>query len=148
MSVKMTREERETFLAGVHIAILAIADGDRGPLAVPVWYQYEPSGELWLVTSRNSRKGKLLEKVQRISLCVQSEEIPYKYVSIEGPIISMETADLETHFRPLAHRFMGVEGGDAYIATVADTEEAINSVIVRIKPERWFTVDYTKEWGQ
>ncbi len=147
MSVKMTREERESFLAGVHIAIIAIADGDRGPLTVPVWYDYEPGGELWLVTSRNSRKGKLLGQMQRFSLCVQSEEIPYKYVSIEGPILSIEPADLEAHFRPLAHRFMGTEAGDAYVASVADTEEATNSVILRMQPERWFTVDYAKEWG-
>jgi hypothetical protein len=26
------------------------------PLTMPVWYTYEPGGELWLVTDKNSRK--------------------------------------------------------------------------------------------
>ena len=38
MSVTMSREEREQFLAGVHVAVLSVASVDGGgPLAVPVW---------------------------------------------------------------------------------------------------------------
>ena len=141
----MTKMEREDFLRGVHIGVISIADGDRGPMTVPIWYDYEPGGLLWLVTSRQSRKGQLLERAKRFSLCVQTEEMPYKYVSVEGPIISIERADAEIHFRPMAHRFLGKVDGDAYTDSIQDDPETRDSILVRMKPERWFSVDYSRE---
>ena len=41
-------------------------------------------GEVRVVTDRASRKGRLLERVKRCSLCAQSETPPYKYVTVEG----------------------------------------------------------------
>ena len=70
---------------------------------------------------------------------------PYKYVSVEGPIIAIETADLKRDLRPLAHRYLGVEGGDAYVATTR--EEHVDNVLVRMRPERWLTVDFAKMGG-
>src|SRR3989454_3855877 len=40
------RSEREAFLADTHVAVVSIADGERGPLAVPIWYAYTPGGAL------------------------------------------------------------------------------------------------------
>ena len=34
----MTREEREAFLADVHIGILSVDEPGRGPTALPIWY--------------------------------------------------------------------------------------------------------------
>jgi nitroimidazol reductase NimA-like FMN-containing flavoprotein (pyridoxamine 5'-phosphate oxidase superfamily) len=50
MSVAMTPKEREAFLAAVRVGVLAVAEEGRGPLTVPVWYSYEPGGEIRLVT--------------------------------------------------------------------------------------------------
>ena len=144
-SLTMTRAEREAFLAAVRVGVLSIADGARGPLAVPVWYGYEPGGELWFVTDRDSRKGKLLLLVDRVSLCAQTETPPYQYVSIEGPIAAIERADLERHRRALAHRYLGRELGDRYIA--GSSAEDDGSIVVRVKTERWLTVDYGKAFG-
>ena len=102
MSHTMTKAEREAFLAEVHVGVVAISEPGHGPLAVPVWYDYEPGGPVWFVTPRESRKGPLVEVGKRISLCVQTEERPYKYVSIEGPVISAEIADIDEHMRPMA----------------------------------------------
>ena len=45
------------FLAEVHVAVVTVADdGGRGPLAIPLWYDYRPGGEIVLVTDRGSRK--------------------------------------------------------------------------------------------
>ena len=138
---RMTRAERETFLAAVRVGVLSIADGARGPLTVPVWYGYEPGGEVWFVTDRDSRKGKALQRVQRISLCVQTESPPYKYVSVEGRIAGIERADLERHRRVLAHRYLGKEMGDQYLAQSGAGE---SEILVRLRPERWLSVDYAK----
>jgi nitroimidazol reductase NimA-like FMN-containing flavoprotein (pyridoxamine 5'-phosphate oxidase superfamily) len=143
-SLAMTRAEREAFLAAVRVGVLALADGARGPLAVPVWYGYEPGGELWFVTDRDSRKGKLLVGLDRLSLCVQTETPPYKYVSVEGPITALEIANLERHTRVLAHRYLGKELGDRYVAQSGGESDRDGSIVVKMRPERWLTVDYGK----
>ena len=95
MSLIMTKQEREAFLADVHVGIISISDDGRGPLTVPVWYAYDSRDNLRIMTGRESRKGRLLARAGRFSLCVQTESPPYKYVSVEGAIISTEAADIE-----------------------------------------------------
>jgi len=99
MSYRMTRQEREAFLAGVHVGVLGLTEPGRGPLAVPIWYGYEPGGELWFITDRDSRKGKLLAEGARVSLCAQTETAPYQYVAVEGPVTRIEPSDLERDTR-------------------------------------------------
>lgn len=62
MSLAMTKEEREAFLADVHIAVISIPEADRGPLTAPVWYAYEPGGEEVIWTGGASRKARLLQQ--------------------------------------------------------------------------------------
>jgi nitroimidazol reductase NimA-like FMN-containing flavoprotein (pyridoxamine 5'-phosphate oxidase superfamily) len=147
MSLAMTRPEREAFLADVHVGLLALAEEGRAPLAVPIWYGYRPGGELWIVTERGSRKGRLLEKVSRLSLCAQTETPPYRYVSVEGPIVSIAAADLERDVRPLAHRYLGRELGDRYIEATGGADARAENVVVRMRPARWLSVDYGKQFG-
>ena len=90
MSLIMTKQEREAFLADVHIGIISISEEGRGPLTVPIWYAYDSGGDLRIMTGRESRKGRLLARAGRFSLCVQTETSPYKYVSVEGAIVSTE----------------------------------------------------------
>jgi hypothetical protein len=111
----MTRQEREAFLADVHVGVVAIAEPGRAPLAVPVWYAYEPGGQIRFVTGPNSRKGRLLKQAGRASLCVQTETAPYKYVSVEGPT-SLGPVDYERDLRAIAHRLPRPEFGDVYLA--------------------------------
>jgi len=140
MSLAMTEHEREAFLADLHVAVISIERADGPPLAVPIWYGYEPGALVWIITSPESLKGRLLQAAGRFSLCVQTEEPPlYKYVSVEGPIIDTAPADLETERRPLAYRYFGQEMGDLYLA---GTDEAGSRFSMR--PERWWTVDYAK----
>jgi len=141
MSLTMTKEEREAFLAAVHVGVISVAEDGRGPLTVPIWYSYEPGGEVRVITARASRKGRLLERAGRFSLCAQTETPPYKYVSVEGRIVAIEAADLERDRRPLAHRYLGAAMGDRYVES---TRDDVENVLVRMRPERWLTVDYAK----
>ena len=59
----MTQTEKELYLADLHVGVLAINEPGAGPLTVPIWYDYEPGGNLWMITGTNSRKGKLLNFV-------------------------------------------------------------------------------------
>jgi nitroimidazol reductase NimA-like FMN-containing flavoprotein (pyridoxamine 5'-phosphate oxidase superfamily) len=146
MSLAMSRTEREAFLAALHVGVISISESGRGPLTVPIWYAYEPGGEVWVLTDRDSRKGKLLEVGKRISLCAQTESPPYQYVSVEGPIVAIEPSDRERHTRPMARRYLGAELGDRYVEATSGDREAGGSVIVRMRPSRWLSVDYNKQF--
>lgn len=63
----MTREERETFLADAHVGVLSVDEPGRGPLSVPVWYLYEPGGEIVVVTRPEARKARLLAVGARVA---------------------------------------------------------------------------------
>lgn len=139
MSLAMTIEQREQFLADLHVGIISIPRKSKGPLAVPIWYDYSPGGELWVITNDASIKGKLLKNASRISLCAQTETAPYQYVSVEGPFSVRATAEGET--LSMAVRYLGEEQGRAYAANSPDSDD---SITVCLKPETWFTVDYNK----
>ena len=142
MSTAMTKQERERFLADLHVGIISVAEEGRGPLTVPIWYSYEPGSEVRVVTGGTSRKAQLLRTARRFSLCAQTEAPPYKYVSVEGPIVAIEPANLDRDRRPLAHRYFGVQAGDRYVERTR--VETVENVLVRMRPEQWFTVDYGK----
>ena len=148
MSLIMTKQERETFLADVHVGIISISEDGRGPLTVPIWYAYDVGGDLRIMTGRESRKGRLLARAGRFSLCVQTETPPYEYVSVEGAIISTETADIERDLRPFARRYLGEKMGDRYVDRyMEETPPHSDNVLIRMRPERWLTTDYSKENG-
>ena len=145
MSLFMTKQEREAFLADVHVGVISIAEVGRGPLTVPIWYNYEAGGEIRIMTGRESRKGSLLARADRFSLCAQTESPPYKYVSVEGPIVSTDAADIERDLRPLARRYLGKEGGDRYVEETRNLPTHTDNVLIRMRPDRWLTADYSKE---
>lgn len=141
MELSMTQEEREAFLGGLHIAILSVAQPGRGPLAVPVWYAYEPGGDIRLTTGRDSLKARLLGESGRATLTVQGERPPYAYVMAEGPV-SIGVPDFETDIRAIAIRYLGEQGAAGYLGKSTDVS---GSILVRITPEHWRTEDYGKQ---
>lgn len=141
----MTAAEREAFLADVHVGILGVDDPGRAPLTVPVWYAYAPAGAVSVITGGHSVKARLLRAAGRFSLCAQTETPPYRYVSVEGPIAMAEDAVDPDERRTLAHRYLGAEFGDLYLAATAD--DAADSVVFRMVPERWRTTDFGKQFG-
>jgi len=142
----LTREERERFLADLHVGVVSLADGERGPLASPVWYCYEPGGDIVFCTREETRKARLLAPGVRVSFLAQVEgEIAQgvlpRYVSVEGPVVKLGPADLDRDLRPIARRYLGQEVGDGYLkATRGDSAEG--EVVVHVRPERWLTRDF------
>ncbi|MFF0815218.1 pyridoxamine 5'-phosphate oxidase family protein [Rhodococcus sp. NPDC003318] len=136
----MTRAEREAFLAEPHVGVIAVERPDRAPLAVPIWYGYEPGGEILLWTETDTVKHDLLAAAGRFSLTAQVEQVPYKYVTAEGPVTSIAaiTAD---QANAIAVRYLGRAEGTAYAAQNVTAK----SILVRMRPEKWLSTDYSKE---
>ncbi|TDC82068.1 pyridoxamine 5'-phosphate oxidase [Actinomadura sp. 7K507] len=139
----MSAAEREAYLAEIRVGVLSITEGtERGPLAIPVWYLYEPGGEVTFITGRDSRKMALVQTAGRVSLVVQDASLPYRYVSVEGPVVSIEDPARQEDRRTLAERYLGTEGAAQYLESTKDVADTM--VLVRIRPERWYTRDYSK----
>ena len=137
-ALQMSTTERESFLADLHVGVLAVERADGPPLVTPVWYRYEPGGAVELSIAAESVKGRLLTAAGRMTLCAQREELPYAYVTVEGPITLGEAP--EDVRRDIAVRYLGTEMGAAYLAA----NPGGDNTLVRLTPEQWHTVDYGK----
>jgi len=139
-NMEMSEQERTDFLTDVHVGILAIARKDKGPLALPIWYQYE-DGDVIIHMRGDSVKAKLLRAAGRATMTVQTETAPYRYVSVEGPVV------VQTEQRDelaMAARYLGPELGRWYVDTNPSDDQ---SAVVRLTPERWITCDFGKGMG-
>jgi PPOX class probable F420-dependent enzyme len=136
----MTPDERERFLADVHVGVIAVERPGRAPLSVPIWYGYEPGGEVLLWTDTDSVKYRLIRDAGRFSLTVQDEQPPYRYVTVEGDVVGIDKAE-DGEARPVAIRYLGEEAGNAF----ADQNLSPKSVVIRMRPTRWLSVDYSKD---
>jgi len=143
MPAPMTSEEREVFLAGIRVGILSVSRPRRGPLSTPLWYVYEPGGEIVIVTRPETRKARLVAVGTLVSFLVQVEDLPPKYVSVEGRVVSVAPANVDRDLRPIAHKYLGADVANGYLDATRPGG-VTNEVVIRIKPERWFSRDFGK----
>lgn len=135
----LSKEERERFLAEPHIAALSVSAGaDRGPLTVPIWYQYEPGGEPWVVTGADSRKTQLIEAAGCFSLMVERTEPTLRYVAVDGPVSRIEAAADEQHVE-LAHRYLPAERAERFLEFAR--AQLGEQVVIYLRPQHWVSAD-------
>lgn len=132
----MTDGERDGFLAERRVGVLGMGRDGAGPLLAPIWYQYEPGGPFRICMGGSTAKARRLRAEGRASICVQSEERPYRYVTAEGPVV-VEALGERTYeaIRSMASRYLGDGAGTRY----ADAFETPDEVVVTLTPERWRT---------
>ncbi len=134
--LSMSPDARNAFLAGVHVAVLAVDEPGRGPLALPIWYEWVDGGvELGMGT--DSLKARCLRAAGRATITVQDEAPPYRYVSVEGPVTELTK---QRNVRSVAVRYLGEEAGSAY---AAQNPATATTVVFRLTPEHWRTQDFS-----
>mgnify|MGYP000255161068 CR=1 FL=1 len=135
----LSKDEREQFLAEPHIGALSVNAGpNRGPLTVPIWYQYTPGGKLWLLTGPGSRKHKLIEAAGHLSLMVERMEPTTRYVAVDGPVLSIEPGT-EAQLVEMAQRYLGPEKAAVYVEF--SKREHGPSVAITVDPKHWLSAD-------
>ncbi|MFJ5264382.1 pyridoxamine 5'-phosphate oxidase family protein [Streptomyces sp. NPDC088387] len=135
----LTREEREEFLTEPHVAALAVdAGAGRAPLAVPIWYQYAPGGDVWILTGLDSRKNRLISEAGRFTLMVDRLEPTVRYVSVEGPVVDTRAARIED-LREVAARYLPADKAEAYVEFSWKNHGEM--VVITMRPERWVGTD-------
>jgi PPOX class probable F420-dependent enzyme len=136
--LSMSKQEREDFLAALHVGVLAVERPDGPPLVTPVWYRYK-GGAVEFNTAGSSEKAQLLGQSGHASLCAQREEYPYAYVTVDGPV-ELEATDRATRV-DIASRYLGTKMATEYVDGNPDGDD----IVVRLRPARWRTTDYAKE---
>ena len=150
MPRQKTEHERQEFLADLHVAVLSIASDDgRPPLPVPVWYSYRPGGTISFFTGtqgRKARKTRLIQKAGVLSLSVQREEFPYKYVTVEGTVVRTDRPPAAERMLAIARRYLPEEAARAFVTAELE-HPATEIVLFRIRPDRWLTADFSDDVG-
>lgn len=131
----MNERERDDFLAGRRVGIIGIPRREAGPLLAPIWYRFDDDAQRFsFCMGGSSAKALLLRAAGRASLCVQAEDYPYRYVSVEGPV-TIEALGAQTYsaIRAMASRYLGPEAGRRY----AEQFNTPDEVQVTLTPLRW-----------
>ncbi len=131
----MSSNEREEFLAGVHIGVLSVGRNGEAPLSAPVWYRYA-DGVVEIATTASTRKVAVLRENANASLCVQREENPPSYVTVEGEVTVEALPDGVV--ADIATRYLGPENGAAF----ADIAE--DDTLLRLHVRTWRSSDFGK----
>ncbi|MGH7805113.1 MAG: pyridoxamine 5'-phosphate oxidase family protein [Candidatus Binatia bacterium] len=143
--LSMSKAEREAFLAETHVGLLSVTDEDgRAPLSIPVWYTYEPGGRIVFLTEEKSKKVRLLRKSGRATFVAQTGTLPYRYVTVEGPVSFESDYDPKREIEDVAIRYLGRELGKRYVASTKEMYANAEQVLVSIRPERWASADFSK----
>ena len=126
----MSEQEREEFLKGANVAVLATVGRGERAHAAPIWYLYE-DGVFIMSTGRGSQKHRNVEAHPEVTLVVDDRTIPYYAVMAQGRAeIGPRLADDDR--LKMAIRYLGEEIGRAYIARV----QGEDSVTIRLRPRK------------
>ncbi len=101
----------EEFLDLFHkkaFAHLATLMPDGSPQVTPVWIDYD--GEYVLFNSTLGRqKDRNIRRDNRIAICIQDPDNPYRYLQIRGKVIQITESNADEHIDKLAQKYLGVD---------------------------------------
>jgi nitroimidazol reductase NimA-like FMN-containing flavoprotein (pyridoxamine 5'-phosphate oxidase superfamily) len=144
----LTQPEREEFLAEARPATVSVeADDGRPPLTVPVWYAYEPGGNLSFFTGTGGRRARKIELIDRsgaVSMCVQHPEWPYKYVTVEGTVVSADRPPSADQMLAVARRYLPEDAAHGFVAGELGRADS-KLVLYTVRPDRWISFDFSED---
>src|SRR4051812_29075669 len=132
------KAEREQFLAEPRTAALSVSLGaSRGPLTVPIWYQYTAGGEPWVLTGAGTRKARSIEAAGCFSLMVQRLEPTRRYVAVDGAVSGIQPAT-DDQLVELTWRHLSGEAADRHLDFLRNLGEHL---AISMRPEHWLYSD-------
>ena len=117
----MTFDEWLAFLRDpVRPGMLATVRADGRPHVAPVWYDIDlPEGAtmptILFNTGADSVKGRNIRRTGQVSLCVQDDQPPYSFVTLNGTTeVSDDLDDVRLWAARIGGRYMGPHRADEY----------------------------------
>ena len=146
----LTEREAQEFLAAPHVGVLSVAsDDERPPLTVPVWYDYQPGGQLTFFTGtqgRTARKTRLIDEAGVLSLCVQRDEFPYRYVTVEGTVVKVDRPPTVEQVLAIVRRYLPEEMAQGFSAGELGNPDT-KLMLYTVRPDRWLSFDFGDDAG-
>ena len=113
--VELTENVR-TFLADVHLAVIATVNRDGSPHQAALWYELR--GESIIMnTGVASKKVRNLRRDPRASVCVAALD-PARHVTLDGSV-TFDADHVLEDLTSLASRYAGKEAGPGIAANIA-----------------------------
>lgn len=135
----MKKKDIEKLLSRPIVAVVAVTAPDGAPHAVPTWYEYD-KGEVIFHTGPESFKYKCLVRDPRVTLVVDTKDAPYRSVVLKGRV-TMEEKNDDKRMERMSIDYLGKKAGKRYAKSMSGQKV----VVVRFKPERTISWDYSEE---
>ena len=144
----LSQPEREEFLAESRPATVSVeADDGRPPHTVPVWYAYEPGGNLSFFTGTGGRRARKIELIDRsgaVSMCVQHPDWPYKYVTVEGTVVATDRPPSADQVLAVVGRYLPEDAAQGFVAEELGRSDS-QLVLYTVRPDRWISFDFGED---
>ena len=143
MTTAMSKQEREAFLAEVRVGILSVPQPDLGPLAAPIWYDIRAGRRRFGPDRPRQPQGPSAGAGRAREPVRADRDPPVQVRHGRGAGGRHGRAGRRSATcAPWPSATWASEQGDQYAAAAASA--TMDSVLVRIRPEHWLTVDYGK----
>jgi PPOX class probable F420-dependent enzyme len=121
-------------LRGRNFAHFVVLDADGAPQASPVWIDADDAGNVMVNSAAGRLKDRSIRLEPRVAVSVHAQDDPYRYLSIQGTVVSIETGEeAEAHIDTLNQRY---HDGERWTP-----KRGQQRVIYRIRPDRIFRGD-------
>jgi PPOX class probable F420-dependent enzyme len=130
----MTDEETRQFIRSrARPGLLATVRADGRAHVAPVWIDLDDDGSVVFPTAAETVKGRNLRRTRRAAICVDDDEPPFSFVTVEGPVtIDDDLVQVRKWAARLGGRYMGGERAEEYGARNGVPGE----LLIRLHPER------------
>lgn len=141
----LSEQERWDLLNERHVAVMSVAtDDDRPPLTVPLWYAVQEDMTLFFFTGTTGepvRKTRLIERARAVTLVVQREEMPYRYVTVECSLEAVHRPPTAEQMVSVVGRYLPERQAQGFVrgALRRATEHLVGFTL---RPTRWNALDF------
>jgi PPOX class probable F420-dependent enzyme len=99
--------EFEDLFHGNALAQLATLRSDGTPHLTPIWIDLE-GGRILVNTRADRVKAKHMQERAEVAVCIVDPADPYRYITVNGVVASVEEAGAMAHMDSLAARYLRV----------------------------------------
>jgi nitroimidazol reductase NimA-like FMN-containing flavoprotein (pyridoxamine 5'-phosphate oxidase superfamily) len=136
----LTQDELVAFLNAAPIARLSSMNPDGTIHSAPVYFKYD-NGDILIGTQEVTRKVRNSKQNPNVTVLIDNENPPYKGVVIYGEA-QLDYEDVIAKRVAIFERYMPTENAQQLATGLASTHVP---VIIRIKPSRVISYDYSKQ---
>lgn len=133
-------EELTAFLSKRLMARLSTHNPDGTIHTIPIWYEYR-EGHILMSSQSITQKVKNIKQNPNVTVLIDTDTMPYAGIMIYG-VAELDTEDAVNRRVSIFERYIGDHD---YAKEYADKlGQKWEAVIIRVKPSRVISFDYTK----